>query len=324
MTAARGPVEPAQPSDEVVQLASRVPASIRFGTSSWSFPGWAGIVFAEKASEQKLSREGLAAYARHPLFRAVGLDRTHYAPMSTEQFAAHAAQVPPDFRFLVKAHEACTIFQWPDHPRYGRRKGTSNELFLAVDHAARNVVEPAVAGLGSKLGTIVFQCAPQSMKPLGGPEAFLDRLHRFLAALPKLPAGSRYAVEVRNRELLTDAYAAALADAGAVNCLTSMGRMPSLAEQWARAKAGKGGLLVVRWMVRRDETYESAVEKYEPFDRIVDEDPLTRLEIAQLAIQAAADEQEVIVVANNKAEGSAPLSLIALARTICEEMDAGA
>ncbi len=323
MTASRGPVEPAAASAEAIELASRLPARIRLGTSSWSFPGWAGIVFAEKASEQKLSREGLSAYARHPLFRAVGLDRTHYAPMTTEQFAAHAAQVHDEFRFLVKAHEACTIFKWPDHPRYGKRKGTDNELFLQVDHATKNVVEPAVVGLGAKLGTIVFQCAPQPLKPIGGPEAFIDRLHRFLAALPKLPAGSRYAVEVRNRELLTEAYAAALADAGAVNCLTSMGRMPSLPEQWSRAKAGKGGLLVVRWMVRRGETYESAVERYEPFDRIVDDDPLTRLEIAQLAIQAAADEQEVIVVANNKAEGSAPLSLIALARAMSEEMERG-
>lgn len=317
-----GPVLPFAPNPELIQLASRIPAEIRLGTSSWSFPGWTGIVYAEAtgatgtALERKLSREGLAAYAQHPLFRTVGLDRTHYAPMSVEQFREHAEQVPDGFQFLVKAHEACTVRRWPDHPRYGKRRGIENELFLGVDHATRFVIEPAVEGLGGKLGTILFQCAPQALKPLGGPEAFVDRLHEFLAKLPK---GPRYAVEVRNRELLTDGYAAVLADTGAVNCLTSLERMPPLAEQWARSGARSGSMLVLRWMVHRGETHETARDRYEPFDRLVDEDPLTRVEIAQIAVEAAAAGQPVIVVANNKAEGSAPLSLIALARAIAEE-----
>src|SRR5512143_109764 len=75
-------VGPAAVSDAARTLAARLPADVRLGTSSWSFPGWRGIVWDRDASPALLAREGLAAYARHPLLRTVGLDRTYYAPMT--------------------------------------------------------------------------------------------------------------------------------------------------------------------------------------------------------------------------------------------------
>ena len=76
-------VDPANVPDEVRRLATRLPAAIRLGTSSWSFPGWTGLVFAPRngkpATEQVLARHGLPAYAAHPLLRTVSLDRTFYA-----------------------------------------------------------------------------------------------------------------------------------------------------------------------------------------------------------------------------------------------------
>src|SRR5262245_47355549 len=62
-------------------VAQRLARGVYLGTSSWSFPGWQGIVYDGRASETQLARHGLAAYARHPLLRAVGIDRTYYAPM---------------------------------------------------------------------------------------------------------------------------------------------------------------------------------------------------------------------------------------------------
>ncbi len=307
------PVEPAPVDPLDAEAASRLPPELRLGTSSWAFPGWAGIVYAQKAPREQLSRAGLTAYARHPLLRTAGLDRTHYAPLSAAQFRAHAEQVGEDFRFLVKVHEALTLHRYPDHPRYGKRRGAENELFLDAEHARRAVIEPMLEGLGRKAGPLVFQAAPQDLRPLGGAAAFIDRLHAFLGRLPR---GPLYAVEVRNRELLSAPYAAALQDAGAVPCLTALSRMPSLPEQWQRTAAAEGRALVVRWMVHRGETYESASERYEPFDRLVDEDEETRGALAGLALAAARASQACYVVVNNKAEGSAPLSVFRLARAI--------
>src|SRR5688572_27247846 len=108
-----GPVEPAEVPQEVRELGARLPAGGCLGTSSWTFSGWKGLVYDRACSASKLAREGLAAYARHPVLRAVGVDRTFYAPVPPSAFAEYAAQVPAGFRFLVKAHEDCTLARFP-------------------------------------------------------------------------------------------------------------------------------------------------------------------------------------------------------------------
>lgn len=314
--AVAGPIEPATVAADVLEAAAAIPHNVRLGTSSWAFSGWESIVYATKVSDQKLSREGLGAYAAHPLLRTVGLDRTHYAPMDASQYAAHAAQVPPGFRFLVKAHEACTLFRFPSHPRYGAKKGEANDRFLEPTYAIEHCIEPMMSGLVEKAGPLLFQFAPQNLKEIGGVDSFVERLHTFLRQLPK---GPRYAIEVRNPELLTPDYAAALADVGAVHCLNSLRRMPKLDEQWSRSRCGERDLLVVRWMVHKSQDYESALDRYEPFDALVDSDPQTREEIAGIALEAALAGQEVYVIVNNKAEGSAPLSIFELAKVMARE-----
>jgi hypothetical protein len=79
---------------ELAAVAQQLPCGLYLGTSSWTFPGWQGLVYAQTVSEGHLARHGLAAYAQHPLLRAVGLDRTYYAPLPRADFAAYAAAVP--------------------------------------------------------------------------------------------------------------------------------------------------------------------------------------------------------------------------------------
>jgi hypothetical protein len=101
-------VLPATADDGLSALASRLDPRLRLGTSSWSFPGWAGLVYAGIASKQSLSRDGLTAYSRHPLLRTVGVDSGFYAPLDARRLARYAEQVPLDFRFLVKAPASIT------------------------------------------------------------------------------------------------------------------------------------------------------------------------------------------------------------------------
>ncbi len=61
---------------ELYDLARQLPAGLRLGTSSWHFPGWKDIVWRETAAPGDLSRYGLAAYAQHPLFSTVCIDRS--------------------------------------------------------------------------------------------------------------------------------------------------------------------------------------------------------------------------------------------------------
>lgn len=303
-------VGPAAVPDELKTLAERLPRNVRLGTSSWSFPGWAGMLYDRKATTSHLARHGLAAYAQHPLLRGVGIDRTYYAPITPREFAAYAEVVPDDFRFLVKAASRCT------DPYVRGERGRSagrNELFLDSRYAAEEVVGPYVEGLGRRAGALLFQFPPLGKTITSAPQRFAETLARFLA---ELPAGPRFAVELRDRELLGEAYVAALREAGAVHGYTAHPRMPSVAEQ--RRLVGRQETLVGRWMLHSGLGYGAARDRYAPFSRIVDEDPDTRSALADLCLEQIATGGTVIVTANNKAEGSAPETLFRLAGLIVE------
>ncbi len=310
-------VDPAPVGADVCRLAAALPARIRLGTSSWSFPGWTGLVYAagngKPATEQMLARRGLSAYARHPLFRTVSLDRTFYAPLTTAEFAHYAAQVPDDFRFVVKAPAAITD---PVVRKAGSGEAArDNPTFLDAAAAASAFVRPAVAGLGPKAGPLVFQFPPLGRRMLADVPRLSARIAAFMTMLPR---GPLYAVEVRDPDLITSAFAAALADSGAVPCLAVHARMPSVDLQ-ARAfdvDTSAAGPLVVRWNLHAGRSYDDAKADYSPFNRIVEEDLPSRTALARLARTAAAAGRDVYVTINNKAEGSAPLSVEHLAAAI--------
>jgi uncharacterized protein YecE (DUF72 family) len=313
-SASRGAVAAAEVTPEIAALAARLPAGLQFGGSTWSFPGWAGLVYDRTYPAARLARDGLAAYARHPLLRAVGIDRTHYRPLPAADLARYAADVPAGFRFLVKAHEACTLARWPDHARYGSERGRPNPRFLDPVYAAAEVVAPFVAGLGAKGGALLFQFAPQDAGP---PARFAARLEAFLAALPRGPV---YAVELRNRELLTAAYAAALAAAGACHCLNVHPRMPDVRVQ-AHLTGGAAGvppLRIGRWLLGAGATYEDTARRFAPFDRLVAPDAGVRRALVDLARGSLAAGGRFLLTVNNNAEGSAPLSIAALAREVLD------
>ncbi len=303
---------PAAVPDALGALARRLPRHVRLGTSSWSFPGWNGLVYDREAAPARLAREGLAAYGRHPLLRTVGIDRTFYAPLPAEAFAAYAAAVPEDFRFLVKAPAECTT-------PFVRDTRASNPRFLDARWTADEAVTPYVEGLGPRAGVLLFQFPPLGPAIIREPERFAARLAGFLAALPR---GARYAVELRDRALLCPDYAQALSASGAGHCLNVHPRMPRPAEQREVAGAAAAGPLVIRWMLHAGLSYEQARSRYAPFSRLVDEAPEVRAELAGLCADESRNGREVIVVANNKAEGSAPLTVFKLAAAIAEGLEA--
>jgi uncharacterized protein YecE (DUF72 family) len=289
------PVGPAPRDPARDSIASRLRPEVRLGTSSWAFPGWKGIVYDRAASQKTLSRFGLRAYSANPLLRAVAIDRTYYGPIPAAEFRAYADQVPESFRFLVKAHEALT--------RPGKE-------YLDPEHALREVVGPAVEGLGEKAAVLLLQFPPQSVRGLGGPLRFADDLNRFLRDLPR---DILYAVELRNPELLSPRYLEALEESSACHCYNVHPSMPDVSEQ-ARLTAGaRFPATVVRWMLRRDRDYEEAREDFRPFDRLAAEDSSSRKAIAALCRAGA---KPAFVIVNNKAEGSAPLSVFKLAEEI--------
>ena len=310
----RGSVGPAPVPEDLQRIAAALPRNIYLGTSSWSFPGWVGLVYDREVGKGLLARQGLAAYAQHPLLRTVGIDRTFYAALPAETFAAYASDVPDDFRFLVKAPAQLTSYRVHDAAIGGATERSPH--FLDVAFAVDAVVRPYIEGLGSKGGALVFQFPPVGRELRSDPPRFAGMLGEFLAALPRGPV---YAVEVRDRELVCRDTFAALAAGGARYCLSLHPRMPPIADQ-VPEDFPDDGPMVGRWMLHGSQSYEAALERYGPFTRLVDEDPHSRERLADRCLEQALRGRDVIVTANNKAEGSAPLTVFKLAETIVRKL----
>lgn len=303
-------IEAAAVTQEIRELARQLPDGVRLGTSSWHFPGWKGIVWANTEAPGDLSRYGLAAYAQHPLFNTVGVDRSFYAPLTARQYALYGRQTPDHFRFVVKAPSALTS---PWLYSEGSSRSKANALFLDAAYATDQFIGPAAEGLGDRTGPLLFQFPPLGRTLTRAPERFIAQLHEFLE---QLPPGPVYAIEMRDGRMITRRFFATLKETGARYCVSVHPRMPPVAAQ-AAAMSGFGpGPLIVRWNLHSDYNYEEAKARFTPFDQLVDEDSATRDSIAQLCMATLAAGQECTIIANNKAEGSAPLTLAKLAQAI--------
>lgn len=315
-----GEVRPAW--DSPLLGAPALPPDIRLGTSSWFFPGWRGLVYDGVHPQTALSKRGLEAYAQIPLLRTVSLDRTFYAPITTMQYQGYARQVPDHFSFVVKAPALVCDAVMRDEEGRGR---VPNPHFLDAAVAAREFVVPCLEGLGAKAGPLVFQVSPLPRGLVDEAATVVERLAAFFAALPRELGKYRplYALELRNPELLTPRLIKMLAAAGVRYCVGLHDRMPEVERQEAALKALDGdtpGPLVVRWNLHRGFLYQAAKQRYEPFDRLVDEDPESRRMLARMAARAFKAGRKVWITANNKAEGSAPLSLLKLAEEIASHL----
>ncbi|MBT9557008.1 MAG: DUF72 domain-containing protein [Myxococcales bacterium] len=305
-------VPAAPPPAELLRLAADLPPSLRFGTSSWSYPGWTGTVYGHLAGRvattSELAWRGLNAYASHPLLGAVGIDRSYYAPVPEGDFASYRAQFeaagrPIPARYLVKVGKDITL-------PWGR--SGKNPHFLNADLAIAGWLAPAEAGLGP--GVIhLLQLSPMG-KAAGGPARFAERLHRFLDAVR--PHG-RVAVELRDAALLGPEYVATLIATGALHCTNLLPEMPGPAEQVATLQAHgivAGAPLLIRWLRSGSLDHEAAEKLYDPYDVLQAPQPALIAETASTIAQSlAAGSPEVTVIIDNKAEGSAPLTVARLA-----------
>lgn len=278
-------------SAQVKELLAKWPR-LYLGTSSWSFSGWKGLVYNGEHSPGELARHGLKAYTQFPLFRTVSLDRTYYRPMELSEYSDLAKQAPRDFRFIVKA------------PRELLQVGAGG---IDVASFSRRFLKPMGEGLGERVGLVLLQFPPGSVKESTSP--FVPGLKRFLSALPK---EFFYSLEVREASLLGPALAEAIEGTTVSLCASIHSSLPGPDQQLLKVPPNPGTPILLRWNLRPSLAYQEAKDLFAPFNRIQSEDPARRKLLAKLARRALEAGREVYMTANNKAEGCAPLSMLHL------------
>lgn len=303
-------------------LAQAMPAQLRMGVSTWSYPGWKGLVWDGDYDASVLSRKGLHALSQHPLMRTVCIDRSFWRPLDATQYALMAAQVPQDFRMVVKCPNVVTDALVRGENGQGQQ---ANPVFLDPELAIRQFVQPALQGLGPKLGVLVYQLSPLPWQWLRQTSVLVAQLGRVLDATRQvlMQAGDTsevlVAVEVRDPLLLQAELLQVLKAHGATLCLGLHGKMPPIEQQLPALRQLWPTPLVCRWNLHTafgPFGYAAAQEKHTPFDAITSPDPHTLRVLARTVAGITAAGQPAFVTISNDAEGCAPLSIQRLAEQL--------
>lgn len=241
--------------------------NIFLGTSSWKYPGWAGLLYDEqrylyrgKFTESRFKRDCLEEYAQ--VFRTVCVDAGYYQFPSPEYIAGLCAQVPEGFRFTFKVTDEITACTFPNLPRHGQKAGRPNPHFLDAE-LFRAAFLASFQKHRSKTGLIVFEFSHFHPRDFERGREFVDRLDGFLG---QLPHGWQYGVEVRNKSLLQPEYFAVLRRHQVAHVMNNWTRMPSVAEQWRLPGVQTAGdFTAARFLLKPGRTFEQAVEMFSPY-----------------------------------------------------------
>lgn len=127
--------------------------TIHVGTSGYSYKEWKGSFYPEKIP----AKEMLRYYSER--LSTVEINATFYRMPQASMLETWLEQVPPTFRFSLKASQRITHFK--------RLKEVDDETKYFLDTAAV---------LGDQLGVVLFQLPPNMKKDLPRLEAFLTLL----------------------------------------------------------------------------------------------------------------------------------------------------
>ena len=175
-------------------------ATIRIGTSGFSYKEWLGGFYPAKLAGPKM----LAHYAQR--LATVEINYTFRAMPKREMLEKWAGQTPAHFRFALKAPQRIT--------HHARLKD--------VDHLVAHFAEVA-SSMGARLGPALFQLPPNFKRDVPLLRDFLALLHGRL----------RPAFEFRDPSWFDDSVLRALREGGAALCIAESETIASPIERTA-------------------------------------------------------------------------------------------
>jgi len=285
---------------------------VRFGASSWNYPGWAGLVYHREYQGRGASARMLQEYAAFPLFRTVGIDSSFYAPPTEETLGSYARYLPPGFPCVSKVWNQLTVHTF-SKAQDKARAGQLNSDFLNPDLFLEAVYDPYQRHFAGHAGPFVFEFQAVVRGTGMSADRFAAGLDEFFSALPR---DGQYAVEIRNEEFLTPMYFAVLREHGVAHVFNSWTRMPPIGDQLDLPGAVSGPFIVARALLQPGRTYDEAVDAFAPYDRIQDASPPLRQDLLRLIETAVHTRIPAYLLVNNRAEGSAPMTVAEVLRML--------
>jgi len=267
---------------------------IKFGTCSWNYDSWIGLVYDKKAP---YSAAYLTEYAQK--YPTVEVDSWFYKLPAAEDVLEYKSRVPADFTFSCKLSESLSL----THER-NRDKAAPlvpNRTFLSPDLFRAHT--DAIGPLLPQIFLLELEFEYLNKLKMENVSAFLRHLETFVTSIDRtVPLG----IEIRNGNYLTREYFRFLKDHDISHVFSEKIFMPHIYEVYEKF----GDLLTDRTAVRLlgGDRKEIEAKTKGNWNELVDEkSDLTT--VADMLKDLAKGSRLVQVYVNNHYEGSAPKTI---------------
>jgi len=275
---------------------------IRFGTCSWKYDSWNGIVYSESKSKNYLKE-----YSQK--FNTVEIDQWFWSLFPPAKFVLpqksvveeYKKSVPDNFLFTIKVPNSITLTHF-----YKDSKDEAlnpNPFFLSVElfNEFLNAIEP----IRKQVGCLIFQFEylnKQKMKSLSEFQMKFMEFHKQLNQKTP-PIG----IEIRNPNYLNEKYFGFLADLNVAPVFLEGYYMPPITEIYKKYKKHIKNFAVIRLhgpdrkgieKIANDNWNQIYINRDEEIKSIV-----------EMIKELQTCEVDLFVNVNNHFEGSAPLTI---------------
>jgi len=275
---------------------------LRFGTCSWKYDSWKGIIYPDKGKINYLNE-----YSKH--YSTVEIDQWFWSlfpPNKTvlpdqKVVKEYKDSVPGDFLFTIKVPNSITLTHF-----YNRNKKEpliENPYFLS-GNLFEEFLETLIP-IMNNIGCLILQFEYLNKQKMSSLKMFQEKIYDFHSRLPKdiPPIG----IEIRNPNYLNNSYFEVLQKLNISNVFLEGYFMPPLIDVYNKYKKYLTKLTVLR-LHGPD---RKGIEKIsnENWNKIYIDREKEIKSLIEMIKDLKKNEVDLFVNVNNHFEGSAPLTI---------------
>lgn len=275
---------------------------IRFGTCSWKYDSWKGIVYSGTNSKNYLQE-----YSKK--FDTVEIDQWFWSLFSNSKIVLpqkkvveeYKQSVPKDFLFTIKVPNSITLTHFYKESKEDELR--INPSFLSVDlfNQFLETIEP----IKDKIGCLIFQFEYLNKQKMKSLSEFQNKFSEFRSQIKNdsPPIG----IEIRNPNYLNEKYFTFLSEQKIAPVLLEGYYMSPITETYSKFKKQFKNLMVIRLHGTDRKGIEEIANNN--WSQIYINRDKEILSIAEMIRDLQKNEVDLFVNVNNHFEGSAPITI---------------
>lgn len=275
---------------------------IRFGTCSWKYDSWKGIVYSGTNSKNYLQE-----YSKK--FDTVEIDQWFWSLFSNSKIVLpqkkvveeYKQSVPKDFLFTIKVPNSITLTHFYKESKEDELR--INPSFLSFDlfNQFLETIEP----IKDKIGCLIFQFEYLNKQKMKSLSEFQNKFSEFRSQIKNdsPPIG----IEIRNPNYLNEKYFTFLSEQKIAPVLLEGYYMSPITETYSKFKKQIKNLMVIRLHGTDRKGIEEIANNN--WSQIYINRDKEILSIAEMIRDLQKNEIDLFVNVNNHFEGSAPITI---------------